>query len=42
MGKCQDYSPTCEWESRMYTTTNTENRPNRISAYVFNPTANLG
>jgi hypothetical protein len=21
MGKCQDYSPTCEWEARMYSTT---------------------
>jgi hypothetical protein len=42
MGKCQDYSPTCEWEARMYTTTNAESRCNRISAYVFNPSANLG
>jgi hypothetical protein len=45
MGKCEQYSPTCEWESRMYNT-NTPNenpaRPNRISAYVFNPTAQLG
>jgi hypothetical protein len=42
MGKCADYSPTCEWEARMYTTTNSESRCNRISAYVFNPSAGLG
>src|SRR5579864_1273649 len=42
MGKCANYSPTCEWESLMYNTnTPGENppRPNRMSAYVFNPTA---
>jgi hypothetical protein len=42
MGKCADYSPTCEWEARMYSTTNSQNRCNRLSAYVFNPTAGLG
>jgi hypothetical protein len=42
MGKCADYSPTCEWEARMYSTTTPESRPNRMSAYIFNPTANLG
>ncbi|HEY4102329.1 MAG TPA: LamG-like jellyroll fold domain-containing protein [Polyangiaceae bacterium] len=44
MGKCEDYGPTCEWEARMYdlTTQENPNRPNRISAYVFNPTAGLG
>jgi hypothetical protein len=44
MGKCEDYSPTCEWEARMYSTNTNEspNRPNRISAYVFNPSAGLG
>jgi hypothetical protein len=44
MGKCQDYGPTCEWEARMYSTNTSEspNRPNRISAYVFNPSAGLG
>jgi hypothetical protein len=44
MGKCQNYSPTCEWEARMYTTTldNSEGRPNRMSAYVFNTGAGLG
>jgi hypothetical protein len=42
MGKCQDYGPTCEWEARMYSTTNSENRCNRMSAYIFNPSAGLG
>jgi hypothetical protein len=42
MGKCADYGPTCEWEARMYSTTNSESRPNRISAYIFNNTAGLG
>ena len=42
MGKCQDYGPTCEWEARMYNATNPEGRTNRLSAYVFNPTAGLG
>ena len=42
MGKCADYSPTCEWEARMYSTTTSESRPNRMSAYIFNDTANLG
>jgi hypothetical protein len=45
MGKCQDYSgppPDCEWESRMYSTTTGEGRPNRMSAYVFNLGAGLG
>ena len=42
MGKCQDYAPTCEWEARMYNTTNSESRCNRLSAYVFNPSAGLG
>ena len=36
MGKCADYSPTCEWEARMYSTTTSETRPNRMSAYIFN------
>jgi hypothetical protein len=40
MGKCDSYAPTCEWESRMYSI-NTS-RPNRLSAYAFNPTAGLG
>lgn len=42
MGKCAEYAPTCEWEARMYSTTNDEKRCNRISAYVFNPSAGLG
>ena len=42
MGKCAEYAPTCEWEARMYDTTNPQNRCNRLSAYVFNPGAGLG
>jgi hypothetical protein len=42
MGKCFMYSPSCEWEARMYDTTNAGGRCNRLSAYAFNPTANLG
>ena len=42
MGKCQDYSPTCEWEARLYNTTSSADRCNRFSAYVFNPSAGLG
>ncbi len=42
MGKCQDYGPTCEWEARIYSTSNPEGRTNRISAYVFNNSAGLG
>jgi hypothetical protein len=42
MGKCAQYSPTCEWEARLYNTTNPQNRCNRFSAYAFNPSAGLG
>jgi hypothetical protein len=42
MGKCASYSPTCEWEARMYNLTNSETRPSRLSAYVFNTSAGLG
>jgi hypothetical protein len=42
MGKCQNYSPSCEWQARMYSSTNSQNRCNRLSAYAFNPTAGLG
>jgi hypothetical protein len=42
MGKCENYSPNCEWEARFYSTDTTENRPSRFSAYVFNSTAGLG
>jgi hypothetical protein len=42
MGKCASYSPTCEWEARMYDTTDAQGRCNRLSAYAYNPTAGLG
>jgi len=42
MGKCASYAPTCEWEARLYDSTNPQNRCNRFSAYAFNPTAGLG
>ncbi len=42
MGKCDQYSPTCEWEARMYNSSTAQGRPNRLSAYVFNPSAGLG
>ena len=47
MGKCAVYGSSgepCEWEARMYSTTTSEspNRPNRISGYVFNAGAGLG
>jgi hypothetical protein len=45
MGKCADYSgppADCEWEARLYSTTNSEGRCNRFSAYVFNLGAGLG
>ena len=42
MGKCDSYSPTCEWEARMYDTMNAQGRCNRLSAYAFNPSAGLG
>jgi hypothetical protein len=42
MGKCANFSPTCEWESRMYSATNAQNRCDRMSAYAFNLTAGLG
>jgi hypothetical protein len=42
MGKCDQYSPTCEWEARMYSSITSEGRANRLSAYVFNPSAGLG
>lgn len=31
-----------EWYARMYSKTNAESRPNRISGYVFNPAGGLG
>ena len=49
MGKCEVYGGStsqepCEWEARMYSVTTSEspNRPNRLSAYVFNAGAGLG
>jgi hypothetical protein len=42
MGKCQNYSPTCEWEARMYNETNPQSRNSRLSAYAFNKSAGLG
>ena len=42
MGKCESYAPSCEWEARMYDLTSIANRPSRLSAYVFNPSAGLG
>lgn len=42
MGKCANYVPSCEWEARFYNLTNPQGRCNRLSAYVFNPTAGLG
>ncbi len=42
LGKCATYAPSCEWEGRVYSTTNTQGRCNRISAYAFNPDAGLG
>lgn len=43
LGKCAVYNPSCEWEGRMYDETPEQvGRSNRISAYVFNPTAELG
>jgi chitodextrinase len=42
MGKCHEYGGSCEYEARMYNTTNPENRCNRLSAYVFNQKAGLG
>jgi len=42
MGKCQNYSPSCEWEARMYNAQTPQNRFDRLSGYVFNPSAGLG
>jgi len=42
MSKCNQYGPTCEWESRMYNSTTPDGRPDRISAFIFNPSVGLG
>jgi hypothetical protein len=36
LGKCGLYYHYCEYEGRMYNSVNSQNRCNRISAYVFN------
>jgi hypothetical protein len=36
LGKCGQYYHSCEYESRMYNSVNSQNRCNRLSAYVFN------
>lgn len=40
LGKCDSYSPTCEWQTRMYNANH--ERCSRVSAYAFNSTAGLG
>lgn len=42
MGKCEQYSGSCEWEARLYNADNDQDRCSRISAYAFNPSAGLG
>jgi hypothetical protein len=43
MGKCEHYSPTCEWEARLYNgDTTTANRGSRLSAYAFSSSAGAG
>jgi hypothetical protein len=42
MGKCENYSPTCEWEARMYSSVNAQRRCSRIAAYAFNLDGGLG
>jgi hypothetical protein len=42
LGKCANYSPTCEWEGRDYSSSTPQGRCNRVSGYVFNPSAGLG
>jgi hypothetical protein len=36
MGKASQWYHYTEWEARMYSTVNSDNRPNRLSAYAFN------
>jgi hypothetical protein len=40
MGKCADRSTSCEWEARLYSSSDT--RCNRLSAYAYNPSGGLG
>jgi Concanavalin A-like lectin/glucanases superfamily len=42
MGKCATNSSNCEWSARMYSTANTEQRCNRLSAYAYNLKAAVG
>jgi Concanavalin A-like lectin/glucanases superfamily len=44
MGKCVSHPNTglCEWQARMYDTTTLQGRPNRMSAYIFNPNGGEG
>jgi hypothetical protein len=42
MGKCQQYSPTCEWEARIYGSGTTLAMPTRLAAYAFNNSAQFG
>jgi len=42
MGKCLNYSPSCEWTTRMYNAVNSQDRCDRLSAYIFNASAGLG
>ena len=42
MGKCERYNGACEWEARMYSALNAQQRCDRLSAYAFNPAGGLG
>jgi Concanavalin A-like lectin/glucanases superfamily len=42
MGKCEHHNGSCEWKARIYSARNAEQRCDRLSAYVFNPTGGLG
>jgi hypothetical protein len=42
MGKCFGYSSNCEWAARMYDSINSQDRCDRLSAYIFNSSAGLG
>jgi hypothetical protein len=40
LGKCQEHTKACEWDARLYSSSDT--RCNRLSAYVYNPSGGLG
>jgi len=44
MGKCVSHPNTgqCEWEARLYNTTTSQGRCNRLSGYAFNPNGGEG